>query len=122
MNKEFGTIEISEGFIVGNYYQMSKKFGDIVETVELKYLGEKEGYKKFLDEDELEVVDFLGGLESCDHSFGKYTILTNKNVLKWSNLSVNYDRQFLTLQVEKDGYKSDTTVSLDYTIKNSLKI
>lgn len=122
MNKDYGEIEISEGFIVGNYYNFTKEFDCDVSEVSLKYLGEKDGYKKFLDEDELDVVEFSGSsLESCAHHFGTYTILSNKNVLIWSILSVNFEFKYLTLQVEKGGHKTSTAVSLDHEIRKLAK-
>lgn len=122
MNKDYGEIEISEGFIIGNYYRCSKRFDDDAYEVELKYLGEKEGYHKFLDEDELDVVEFIGnGLESCDHNFGTYTLLSNKNVLKWRVYDFNFTYKHFTLELSKDGRKVTTTVGLDYPIKELAK-
>lgn len=122
MNKDYGEIEISEGFVVGNYYNFSKEFDDDVSEVSLKYLGEKDGYKKFLDEDELDVVEFSGSrLESCVHDIGVYTILSNKNVLTWRILSVNFHCKYLILELSKDGHKTSTTVSLDHEIRKLAK-
>lgn len=122
MDKNYGEIEISEGFIVGNYYKCCRKYDNNVNEVELKYLGEKEGWHKFLDEDLLEIVEFTGsGVESCDHNFGTYTILSNKNVLTWKISNINYNNNHFTLELSKDGRKVSSTVNLDYSIRELAK-
>lgn len=119
MNKDYGEIEISEGFVVGNYYECSRKYDEEFYPSTLKYLGEKGNERKFLDEDEIEVIVFAGSsMKSYYHEFlGEYVLHSNKNVLTWKITDIDYKRSMLTLELSKDGRKVSTTVGLDYSIK-----